>query len=108
MPSTTSPHTRRARHDGWTPARQRAFLDHLRDGIDVRRAAARLEMSPRSAYHLRNRDEGFAQAWDAARREARDEQGRRLIADLVERAPWARAVFPEAARERAGFFSRTV
>jgi hypothetical protein len=96
--STEPPTTRQPRRDGWTAARRRAFLDSLRDGLDVRRAAARMGMSRRSVDHLRGRDEGFARAWDAALREAREERGRRLIAELVEQAAWARAAFPEAVR----------
>ena len=96
---------RQQRFDGWTPDRQRAFLDLLRRGFDVQRAAAGLGMSRRSVYHLRKRDAAFAQAWTAALREAREEKGRMMIAKLVEQAPWARAAFPEAVRTGAGVSS---
>lgn len=101
MNPNTNP-TRNPRYDGWTSARQRAFLDLLRDGTDVLRASARLGMSRRSAYHLRRRDAGFATAWDAALREAREEKGRRLIAELVEIAPWARAAFAQGGSGGSG------
>ncbi len=96
LPANSSTPARQSRYDGWTPARRQAFLDLLRDGVDVQRATARLGMSRRSVYHLRKRDADFAQAWDAALRQAREETGRRLIAELVRIAPWARAAFPEA------------
>lgn len=59
----------RARGDGWTPERQRAFLEALAECGSVTRAAARVGMSRESAYALRRRADarGFAQAWDAAR-----------------------------------------
>lgn len=56
------------RHDGWTPARQRDFIDRLaRIGL-VASAARAVGMSPKSAYALRKRGgaESFAAAWDAA------------------------------------------
>lgn len=106
MTSHADPHTtRRARRDGWTTARRQAFLDLLRDGLDVRRAAARVGMSRRSAYHLRTRDAEFADAWDDALRRAQEEKGPRLIAELVAQAPWARAAFPDAIPEGVAFFS---
>ena len=99
---------RQTRRDGWTAARRRAFLDLLRDGLDVRRAAARVGMSRRSAYHLRTRDAEFADAWDDALRLAQEEKGPRLIAELVAQAPWARAAFPEATAEGSVFSPRTL
>lgn len=58
----------RARRDGWTPERQRAFIDWLSKGLRPGRAAARVGMSRKSAYALRCRAgaEGFTAAWDAA------------------------------------------
>ena len=98
--------TREPRTDGWTPLRRRAFLALLRDGLDVRRATARVGMSRRSAYHFRKRDAAFAREWNAALREARALAESRLIAILVELAPWARAAFPEAAGEGGGVSSQ--
>lgn len=59
----------RPRDDGWTPARQRAFLEALASCGSVAAAARRVGMSRESAYALRRRADarGFAQAWDAAR-----------------------------------------
>jgi hypothetical protein len=57
-----------ARADGWTPERQRQFIEGLADCGIVREAAARVGMSEQSAYQLRRRPDaaGFNQAWDAA------------------------------------------
>ena len=57
-----------ARHDGWTPARQRAFVEALADTGSVTRAAAQVNMSPEGAYYLRRQPgaEGFRAAWEAA------------------------------------------
>jgi hypothetical protein len=68
-PAKPSPDRPRAvRHDGWTPERQRIFLDTLaRTGVvaDACRAA---RMSRDGAYEFRRRAAGaaFAIAWDAA------------------------------------------
>lgn len=57
----------RARHDGWTAARQRAFVAALADTASVTAAARAAGMTARSAYRLRARADadGFAEAWDA-------------------------------------------
>jgi len=57
-----------ARHDGWTPARQKAFIDALCDTGSVRTACDAVGMSNVGAYHLRRQPgaEEFAAAWDAA------------------------------------------
>lgn len=59
----------RPRDDGWTPARQRGFLEALANCGSVSAAARSVGMSRESAYALRRRADarGFAQAWDAAR-----------------------------------------
>ena len=57
-----------ARHDGWTPARQRLFIAQL-DRIGLVGAAARAAgMTAKSAYRLRARADAasFAAAWDTA------------------------------------------
>jgi hypothetical protein len=56
------------RHDGWTPEKQRAFIEHLADCGIVKEAAARVGMTAQSAYGLRRRPdaETFNCAWDAA------------------------------------------
>ena len=58
----------RARHDGWTATRQRAFIEELADCGIVREAAARVGMTEQSATRLRRRAEAkaFSLAWDAA------------------------------------------
>lgn len=56
------------RHDGWTPARQAAFLRELAATHNVSAAARSVGMSRQSAYQLRTRlREGpFGKAWEAA------------------------------------------
>ncbi|OJY71286.1 MAG: hypothetical protein BGP16_11965 [Sphingobium sp. 66-54] len=56
------------RHDGWTPQRQRAFLEALADSGSVEEAARAVGMSARSAYRLRGRSDAraFTAAWNAA------------------------------------------
>ena len=56
------------RHDGWTPARQAAFIGMLYETRSVVAAAKAVGMGRESAYRLRKRPgaAGFAAAWDAA------------------------------------------
>ena len=54
------------RRDGWTPFAQRQFLEVLAETGRVSRACEYAQMSPQSAYGLRNRDSMFAAGWDAA------------------------------------------
>jgi hypothetical protein len=56
------------RSDGWTPKRQRAFIKALAETGIVREAAARVQMTERSAYRLRQRPDAasFCRAWSAA------------------------------------------
>lgn len=56
----------RARVDGWTAARQAAFLVALAHGGSVSGAARVVGMARESAYRLRAREgaESFAAAWD--------------------------------------------
>lgn len=58
----------RARRDGWTAERQRAFIRALRRIASATTAARSVGMSRRSAYRLRERPgaESFAAAWDEA------------------------------------------
>ena len=62
------------RSDGWTPARQRAFIRALAASGVVASAARSVGMGYTSAYALRRRPdaESFAAAWDRARQVARD------------------------------------
>lgn len=57
-----------ARHDGWTPDRQRAFIEALADTGSVSRAAAMVNMTTVGAYYLRRQAgaDGFRRAWEAA------------------------------------------
>ena len=59
---------RNARHDGWTPERQKAFIEALADTGAVSRAAAMVNMSPEGAYYLRRQPQAdeFRRAWAAA------------------------------------------
>ena len=63
----------RARHDGWTAARQGDFLRLLATLGSVGAAARGVGMTPQSANRLRRRAgaESFAAAWDAALDEGR-------------------------------------
>src|SRR5690606_31450655 len=65
---TFAPVPVKRRHDGWTPARQRAFIGALADTGSVSRAARYVNMSSVGAYWLRRQPgaEGFRRAWEAA------------------------------------------
>jgi hypothetical protein len=56
------------RHDGWTPARQAAFLRELSATHNVAAAARAVGMGRQSAYKLRARLHGqpFDKAWESA------------------------------------------
>ena len=56
------------RADGWTPARQAAFVGYLAQTRSVLAACRKVSMGRESAYRLRKRPgaAGFAAAWDAA------------------------------------------
>ncbi|MBW8754772.1 MAG: hypothetical protein JF595_11590 [Sphingomonadales bacterium] len=83
----------RARADGWTPARQAAFLAALAATGSVLEAARRVQMARESVYRLRRKAgaESFAAAWDAvlgrktaARRKVTyDEIVRRALEGLI-------------------------
>jgi hypothetical protein len=64
----------RARQDGWSHARQRAFIECLALAGSVSTAARAVGMTRASAYRLRERAgaESFAAAWDAARAMGQD------------------------------------
>lgn len=70
----TSATPRAQRHDGWTPDRQRAFLEAVADGHSVEAAARSVGLSAASAYAFRRRAAGaaFALGWDGARLLARE------------------------------------
>lgn len=56
------------RHDGWTPERQRGFIEALADCGSVKSAAHAVNMTPEGAYLLRRHAQGqeFRKAWEAA------------------------------------------
>ncbi|KQN25074.1 hypothetical protein ASE86_02070 [Sphingomonas sp. Leaf33] len=72
------------RADGWTPDRQRGFLDYLAQGCTVSDAATLVGMSATSAYAFRKRAAGaaFAVGWSAAQLLQRN----RLADELMGRA----------------------
>lgn len=57
-----------SRHDGWTEARQRAFIEALADTGSVAAACKAVNMSTVGAYYLRRQPgaESFRAAWEAA------------------------------------------
>ena len=68
-----APQSRSTRHDGWTPERQRLFLEALSQCGVVEDAARAAGMSKQSAYAFRNRaaGRGFHLGWLAAQQMAR-------------------------------------
>lgn len=68
LPAFTPVPRKRQRRDGWTPAKQRAFIEKLADYGSVRAAANAVSRTPESAYQLRRQPgaEEFAAAWEAA------------------------------------------
>lgn len=83
IPFTPVPRLR-ARRNGWSAERQRAFVAALALCGSVARAARAVGMSPRSAYRLLDAPgaDGFAAAWDRA-----IEEGIEAVrADALERA----------------------
>jgi len=56
------------RHDGWTPARQTAFVEALADTGSVAAACKVVDMSTNGAYYLRRQPgaEEFREAWQRA------------------------------------------
>jgi len=68
LPAFTPVPRKCARHDGWTPARQRGFIEALADTGSVRAAAHAVNMTPEGAYLLRRHPQAqeFRKAWEAA------------------------------------------
>jgi hypothetical protein len=58
----------KSRHDGWTPERQRGFIDRLVVTGSVAKSARAVGMTPQSARTLRKRKgaASFSRAWDRA------------------------------------------
>lgn len=55
-----------------TATRRAQYLDHLRKYGNVTAAARHAGFDPSTAYTMRERDQGFAEAWEAALAEAYD------------------------------------
>lgn len=68
LPAFTPVPRQRERHDGWTPERQRGFIEALADTGSVKAAAHAVNMTPEGAYLLRRHAGGasFRKAWEAA------------------------------------------
>ncbi len=66
----------------FTPSRRKQFLDGLAKWGNVTKAARAIGLDRRAAYDIRERDEAFAKAWDAAIEESRD---------VLEAEAWRRA-----------------
>jgi len=77
---------RAQRYDGWTPDRQRAFLEAIAEGHTVGSACALVGMAPSSAYALRRRAAGaaFALGWRAANLIAREKVADTLLARAID------------------------
>jgi hypothetical protein len=73
----------RYRVDGWTPEKQRAYVEHLAETLCPEAAAALVGMSAESVRRLRRRPgaEGFDAACDAALRKGLSERGRAALID---------------------------
>ncbi|KTE54126.1 hypothetical protein ATE69_11995 [Sphingopyxis sp. H071] len=78
------PVLKKRRKDGWSPGKQRAFIEALADGGSVANAARAVGMSESSAYRLRRSPgaEAFDRAWCAAIEAA----SKKLIDAAFERA----------------------
>ncbi len=68
IPHFTPVPSQTKRHDGWTPARQRAFIEALADTGSVEAACKAVNMSTVGAYRIRRlpEAESFRAAWTAA------------------------------------------
>jgi molybdenum-dependent DNA-binding transcriptional regulator ModE len=79
-----APVPRKPRSDGWTPERQKAFIEALAETGSVKHAAKAINMSPEGAYYLRRQPgaEEFRAAWEAAL----DHGVRRLVDVTMDRA----------------------
>ena len=73
-----------SRHDGWTPERQRHFLETLADTGSVTAAAQAVGMSEQSARRLRRRAD--ARAFDAAWEGALERAMQQLLPTAIDRA----------------------
>jgi hypothetical protein len=94
----------RCRRDGWTPDRQRAFLEAIAEGHTVDAAARLVGMTKQSAYVLRRRAAGssFALGWAAASLLARETIADALIVRALDGQveTWTRADGSTVSRHR--------
>lgn len=70
MERAGEPTFRRPRHDGWTPDKQRHFIETLAATASISEAARFVGMTRQSAHRLYRRDAKFRAAWDEAMRAA--------------------------------------
>jgi hypothetical protein len=72
------------RYEGWTPEKQRLFLEAVSEGLPIKQACNVVGLSKQSAYALRQspRGAGFALGWEAAVLLARNA----LADELMDRA----------------------
>jgi hypothetical protein len=75
-----------ARQDGWTPERQRAFIEAIAEGHTVSDACRSVGMTKQSAYAFKKRAAGaaFALGWSAANLLARDTLADALLVRALE------------------------
>ncbi len=68
LPAFTPVPRKCTRHDGWTPERQRAFIEALADTGSVEAACKAVNMSTVGAYYLRRQPgaDEFRAAWETA------------------------------------------
>lgn len=94
-------YVRRQRGDALTMAKRQTFLDVVAATANVTRAAAAAGVLPQTFYRLRQRDAGFAAAWD----QSMDDGYAALEAMLLERALGAVEQAPgDASRADPGEF----
>ena len=96
-----APVPRKYRHDGWTPERQKAFIEALADTGSVQIACRMVNMTTVGAYYLRRQPgaEAFRRAWEAAL----DFGVQRLKDEAFERAMHGQLVPVFAAGKLMGF-----
>lgn len=84
LPDFTPVPRKHVRHDGWTPERQKAFIEALAATGSVTHAARAVNMAKEGAYQLRLHPEGaeFRAAWE----QALDFGVRVLVDETMERA----------------------
>lgn len=80
--SDGKPRVRKAKKDGWTAAKAKAFLDHLRISCNVAASCRKAGIGETAVYNRRKIDAAFRAEWGAALSEAVE----RLEILLLERA----------------------